>query len=244
MNNPLYYLACLSILDGKRDELDEEYGDLPEKVSEEKKKVDDLEALVADTQRIIKEVKKFSKDSKVTIQELKGREEKLAKQQFSVRNNKEFDAITKEIEHSRNEYTRLTDELRTVGVKEENLQKTLEQQKMDLVVAKKELIAIEEELSVISSDQNEEVKEIIKAREGILKNLSKADYAEYKRIRTFHKDAVVRIKKTSCTGCYSHVPPQKIVEIRNSLDKMYTCEHCGRILYPEDIEIDKHILSL
>ena len=244
MKTPLYYLACLSIIDGKRDELNEEYGDLPEKVSEAKKKVDDIKALIEDTQKIIKEVKQFTKDSKVTIQELKTKEEKLAKQQFLVRNNKEFDAITKEIEHSKSEYTRLTDELRTVGVKEENLQRTLEQQKHDKEIADKEYKEIEEELNVISSDQNEEVKDLIKARETILKNVSKGDYAEYKRIRLFHNDPVVKIKKNSCSGCYSHVPPQKIVEIRNNLDRLYTCEHCGRMLYPEEMEIDKQILNL
>lgn len=244
MNNPLYYLACLSIIDGKRDELNEEYGDLPEKVAEAKKKTEELKALIKETESIIKELKNFVKSSKTTIQEHKTKEEKLAKQQFLVRNNKEFDAITKEIEHIRSENIRITEELHNSGVREENLISTLELQKFDLENAEREYKELEEDLKIISDDQNDEVKELTKHRTGILKHISKFNLEEYQRIRLFHKDPVVKIKKNSCSGCYSHVPPQKIVEIRNNLEKLYTCEHCGRILYPEEVEIEKQIIKL
>ncbi|HRI30264.1 MAG TPA: C4-type zinc ribbon domain-containing protein, partial [Candidatus Kapabacteria bacterium] len=53
---------------------------------------------------------------------------------------------------------------------------------------------------------------------------------EYERIRTFHTDAAVKVRRNCCSGCFSAVPPQKLVEMRTKLDLIFTCEHCGRIL--------------
>jgi predicted nucleic acid-binding Zn-ribbon protein len=120
MQNQIHYLAALSYVDQKLDELSEEFGDLPDKVKASKRTVDELKAIVEETESILNNVRQFTSNSKVTLQELREKEEQLSKQQFLVRNNKEFDAITKEIEHVRHEHTRLIDELRTVGIKEEN----------------------------------------------------------------------------------------------------------------------------
>ena len=244
MEPQVYYLASLSIVDQKHDELNEEFGDLPQKVTDLKRRLDEINALVSETQHILKDNKEFAGKSKITLLELKEKEEKLAKQQFKVRNNKEFDAITKEIEHSRSEYSRISEEVRVSAIKEENLKPILEEQKKDAEEVAKELKEQVAELNRITSDQNEEVKELMRVREEMLSHVDAANYEEYKRIRTFHSDAVVKVKKNSCSGCYNNVPPQKIVECRNNLDKLFTCEHCGRIIYPEEIIIDKYILNL
>lgn len=244
MQYQLNYLATLSYIDQQHDELQEEYGDLPEKVESGRKRADEYITKVNETESIIAANKKFAAESKITLVELKTNEEKLAKQQFLVRNNKEFDAITKEIEHIRHEYSRISEELRTIGVKEENLNSILESQKADRDEVLKELSELEQEFNDISSDQNEEVKSIMDYRKKLIDSISVDFYHEYIRVRKYHKDAVVLIKRNSCTGCYSQVPPQKVVEIRNNLTKLYYCEHCGRVLYTEEIEIDPAAKSL
>jgi hypothetical protein len=202
-----------------------------------------LNAIVEDTENILKELRKFVKDSKLTIKDLKDKEEKLAKKQFLVRNNKEFDAITKEIEQSRIDHNKLIDEIRIAGVKEENLLKTLEDQRIEAKNAEIELKERAEELERISSDQNEEVKVLYKVRTKYFDAIKKTHIKDYQRIRTHYHDAVVRVRKNSCSGCFSAVPAQKIVEIRNNLDTLFTCEQCGRILYPEEIEVDDKIFE-
>ncbi len=245
MEYQLNYLASLSYLDLQHDELKEEYGDLPAKVEELQAKVAKLTSIVNETDAIISSNGKFVKDAKITLVELKDKEEKLAKQQFSVRNNKEFDAITKEIEHIRIEFTRISDEMRSSGIKEENLRGMLESQKVELESANTELQESEAEFAAISSDQNADVKKILKVRSDVVKKLVPDSVLEYNRIRRYHDDAVVAIKRNSCTGCFSQVPPQKIVEIRNNLKTIYYCEQCGRILYPpDDIQIDPKVLKL
>jgi predicted nucleic acid-binding Zn-ribbon protein len=244
MKSELQYLAELAIIDMKLDELHEDCGDLPLAIKKMEKKYYDLEAMVRETEQIINDVKKFKSDSKLTLQTLKDKEEKLANQQFNVRNNKEFDAITKEIESVRSEHVRITDEMRTIGVKEENLNNTLEEQKKNAEVAKVELEEKQHELDHIANDQNEDLVFLKNKKKEISQNISKHWYAEYLRIRTLHNDAVVVVKKNSCTGCYSSIPPQKNVEIRNNENKIFYCESCGRMLYPQEMYIDQEILDI
>jgi len=239
----IYYFACLAYIDSLLDEYQEEFGDLPGKVKRLKHRVNELHAIVEESENTLKELRRFVKEAKFTIKELKEKEEKLSKKQFLVRNNKEFDAITKEIEQTRANHNILIDEIRVSGIKEENLLKTLEQQKLDAKEAEIELKERATELEKISSEQNEEVKLLYKVRNKYFNKIKKENIKEYQRIRAHCHDAVVRVRKNSCSGCFSAVPPQKIVEIRNNLDTLYHCEQCGRILYPEEIMIDDEILG-
>ncbi len=242
MKYPLQYLVALSLVDRRQDDLEDEFGDLPERIKKQKEKYQELDSYVKETQKVLEEVRDFIVKSKKALEELKAREEKLSKQQFLVRNNKEFDAITREIEFARSEYNRISQELQQTNVKEENLVNVLEQQKKEVNEVWKELQDLERDYELIATNQNEELNEIRAAREKIIEKLDKHTLEIYQRIRGTHKDAIVKVKKSSCTGCFSHIPPQKIVEIRNNLDKLYTCENCGRILYPEDLEIDSEYI--
>lgn len=242
MKYPLQYLVALSLVDRRQDDLEDEFGDLPERIKKQKEKYQELDSYVKETQKVLEEVREFIVKSKKALEELKAREEKLSKQQFLVRNNKEFDAITREIEFARSEYNRISQELQQTNIKEENLVNVLEQQKKEVDEVWKELHDLERDYELIATNQNEELNEIRAAREKIIEKLDKHTLEIYQRIRGTHKDAIVKVKKNSCTGCFSHIPPQKIVEIRNNLDKLYTCENCGRILYPEDLEIDSEYI--
>lgn len=242
MKYQLQYLVALSLVDRKQDDLEEEFGDLPEKISKMKEKYNELLGYFKETRKILDEVKDFILKTKKKIEEDKAREEKLSKQQFLVRNNKEFDAITREIEFLRQEIAKLNEELRQANLKEENLVNTLELQETEAAEAKKELEALELDYELIATNQNEDLKEIKQAREKILKHVDLHILDVYNKIRVMHKDAIVKVKRNSCTGCYSNIPPQKIVEIRNNLDRIYTCEICGRILYPEELEINSEFI--
>ncbi|MEJ5286450.1 MAG: hypothetical protein CH6_2229 [Candidatus Kapaibacterium sp.] len=242
MKYPLQYLVALSLVDRRQDDLEDEFGDLPQKIKEKKEHYKELESYVKETQKVLEEVRDFIVKSKKALEELKAREEKLSKQQFMVRNNKEFDAITREIEFARSEFNRISQELQLTSLKEENLVNVLEQQKQEAAEALKELQEYERDYELIATNQNDELKEIKEARQKIIEHLDKHTLEFYQRIRNTHKDAIVKVKRNSCTGCFSHIPPQKIIEIRNNLDKLYTCENCGRILYPEDLEIDSEYI--
>lgn len=238
MQSQLHFLARLSSIDNQIDELQEEYGDLPTQVKLYEKKANEQKSMYVETQGILEEIKKFCSNSSKNILELKEKEQELSQKQFKVRNNKEFDAITKQIEFVKQEQVLLADKIRVESLKEENLLRILEDQKNNYEEAEKDFIEKEKELDFIISDQNEELIMFKERRKEILVNITPAFLEAYDRIRGHLKDAVVKIRKNSCSGCFSAVPPQKIVEIRNNLDKIYTCENCGRIIYPEELLID------
>lgn len=229
-------LAALSQIDEKLDELQEDLGDLPLQVKKIEKTVRERAALVEETRGLLNEVRGFQANSRQSAMSLTDKEKKLAEQQTAVRNNREFDAISNEIVSSKESRTKLDEDARTAGVKEENLAAILVQQEENLKEAKGDLKAKEKELMEVTGDQMAEVKELERQRLETIAQLNENIAADYERIRTFHKDAAVSLRRSSCAGCFSAVPSQKAVEMRNSPDKAFTCEACGRILYPEELK--------
>ena len=226
-------LATMSDIDSTLDDLKEELGDLPQQVKDAEEYVRAKSKHTEKATKDLKEIESFNSNSGNRLLEIKDKEDQLAQQQFNVRNNKEFDAITNEIEMLRDERNKIYDEQRTVGVKEENLTSILEESKKELEEAQKGLTRKEDELTSISHGHNDEILQQTKQRAELAQAITVSILAEYERIRTFHKDAAVKVKKNSCSGCFSKVPPQRIVEMRNKPDFMFLCEHCGRILLGE-----------
>ena len=242
MDNELKYLVYISQLDTRLDEFEEDLGGLPEQLKTIRQNYEKQIAKVKETEKILRDVRKFAVNSKQALDDLKDKEQKLSDRQFRVRNNKEFDAITKEIEHIRQEYNKITSEMRSISVKEDNLIEMLEMQKQERLEIEKDLKEKEKEYETISSDQNEEIKELKSKKKEFEKKVSRRSLDDYKRVRHHLKDAVVLAKRNSCTGCYSAIPPQKIVMLRNNLDKLFFCENCGRILYPEELVLEENFL--
>lgn len=242
MDNELKYLVYISQLDTRLDEFEEDLGGLPEQLKTIQQNYEKQIAMVKETEKILRDVRKFAVNSKQALDDLKDKEQKLSDRQFRVRNNKEFDAITKEIEHIRQEYNKITSEMRSISVKEDNLIEMLEMQKQERLEIEKDLKEKEKEYEKISSDQNEEIKELKSKKKEFEKKVSRRSLDDYKRVRQHLKDAVVLVKRNSCTGCYSAIPPQKIVMLRNNLDKLFFCENCGRILYPEELVLEENFL--
>ncbi|MCX6154636.1 MAG: C4-type zinc ribbon domain-containing protein [Candidatus Kapabacteria bacterium] len=243
MESQIHYLAALSYVDVRLDELKEEFGDLPSQLKEREKKVNQTQSLVKETEEILNDIRRFLSTSSISMREMKDKEDKLSKQQFMAKNNKEFDAIQKEIAFLKDEYAKLTEKGRSESMKQDNLVAILETQKNDLQEAEKNLTEKQSEFETLASDQNEEVKELFRIRKAIMENIGEEFMAAYHRVRKYHTEAVARVKKNSCMGCFSAVPPQKIVEMRNNLDTIYACEHCGRIIHSEDIIINDDTLE-
>lgn len=239
----IHYIAALSYVDELLDELLEDYGDLPLQVKDKETIYNEKKLVKEETEQLIKDIKNFSSKAKVTLVELKDKEEKLVKQQFMVRNNKEFDAISKEIEYLQSEHKRLSEQMRTEGVKIENLTRILDSQTKAMELAKSEWEEMKKELDLILNEQDEELKNLKAQRDRIVKKLKQESVRTYENIRVAHKDAAVKIVKGSCAGFT--VPAQLLNEARNNLDTLYFDENSGRILIPEEIEdVESYIDNL
>jgi len=238
MESHIYNIALLAAIDERLDELIEDYGDLPEQIKKKEAKLNDKKLLVNETETIVEEIRDFIKKAKRTLVELKDKEDKLTQQQFKVRNNKEFDAITNEINHLKTEHEKLADRMRTEGIKEENLMNILNQQTTEMNEAQKELDDKFEEVQRLAGDQDRELSSLREKRSTVLNTIPKKFISDYERIRIMHRDAAVLIRKNSCSGCFNAIPAQIIVEVRNNLNTLYFCESCGRLLVPEDCVIE------
>ncbi len=239
MENDIQRLAALAHVDEKLDEMHEELGDLPKQVKKLEGIVRECSATVEATQTALAECESQRSTMNVMLQEFNDKQKKLTDTQSSVRNNKEFDAITKELEFIRTERIRIESEHGQNDLREENLKNSLVDQQAALLEAQTNLAAREQELEHLSSEQNDEFKQLQAKRKSIIGSLNSEWYSEYERIRSFHNDAAVHIRKGSCSGCFSAIPPQKQVEMRNNKEAFYTCQICGRILYPEELRIEE-----
>lgn len=235
MTEQITLLAKLAAVDRRLDELHDELGDLPREVKKLEANVRDKAMAVEATEAKLSEIRHLRGNAGVSKAEIGDKEAKLTEQQFQVKNNREFDAITKELEHLKDERASLEERLRTSSVTEENLGATLEAQQAELAEARDVLTAKEAELSELTGEHNVELKKFIEARLRIIAELNDALEAEYERIRTFHREAAVAIRRGSCSGCYSAIPSQRIVEMNHSGDKLHTCENCGRVLISEKL---------
>lgn len=235
MHDQIRLLAQLSAIDVRLDDLHDELGDLPEEVKALEEDVRLKQEAVDATQVLVDEVKHLRGNGHVTIQSIQDKEAKLAEQQFQVKNNREFDAITKEIEHCKTERAGIEDRLRTASVSEENLTATLEEQTGELAEAKTGLTKKEKELGELTGDNNTELKKYIALRLRVIADLNDEWEAEYERIRTFHREAAVAVRRESCSGCYSAIPSQRVVEMRIPTQVLNTCENCGRVLISEHV---------
>lgn len=236
----LQRLATLSHIDVELEEMREELGDLPLEVEELEEDVREKSRRLEEVQQQLKEILAFRTDGRISIEELEERSKSLTEKQFNVRNNREFDAITKELEGIKKQQDQIDRELNSSNVKEENYRAIIGEHEEIVKEAQERLAAKEGELAELSDDQNDEMTTLLK-RKSDLKNVVPEDLMiNYERIREYHKDVVVPLHKGSCSGCYNFVPPQKIVEMRK-YEQMFTCENCGRILYPEDMEVPQDI---
>jgi len=236
MREQLQTLATLTRIDVELEELQEELGDLPGEVKRLEREVRLKQQAFDATQKQLDDVYDARAAHKIRTQELHDKEKRLTEQQFQVRNNREFDAITHEVSAIKQELRDLERDLAAGNLTEDNLQRILGSQEEELKTLKEKLTDKEQELMRLSGNHNDELTELLNKRTALVAKLPANVLLQYDRIREFHTNAAVSVRRNSCSGCFNAIPPQKLVEIR-AYKQMFTCESCGRILYPEDMEV-------
>jgi predicted nucleic acid-binding Zn-ribbon protein len=174
-------------------------------------------------------------ETDVEIITLKERIEKYKVQQFEVKTNKQYDALTREIDQSQERVTKLTKELELLEGKAVLAKGDAELLTPEIEELQKELNDRQKELNAVNKEHEQEELRLIHEREKLVAKLATADYQFYERIRNANDGkAVVAVKRNSCGGCFNRVTPQRILELRKN-DAIITCERCGRILVSDEI---------
>ncbi|MFZ0389394.1 MAG: C4-type zinc ribbon domain-containing protein [Calditrichia bacterium] len=223
-------LVALQDIDSRYDILQLQKGDLPMMIEQAESDLQDKKERKSEMEE---KVTKGEADRRMFQTEIEASKDKLKKyedQLYKVQTNKEYDAISLEIDTKKMEVGELENKILQSLEEEEELKSSIEEVQREIGNLEEQLKGYHRELADIMHQTATEEKRLQGEREKILKDLDKRYIRQYERIRKA-KDglAVVPIKKGSCGGCFSSIPPQRIVEIRE-MNRLNTCEHCGRIV--------------
>lgn len=224
-------LLKLQTIDSELDSIRKIRGDLPEEVR-------DLEDEIAGYQtRINKHLADLEVfEEEITKQKnIRKEAEKLVvkykDQQMNVRNNREYDAISKEIE-----LQELEMELADKRANETAYKMTLKKDEIAVTETilgerQKDLDSKTKELDVIVAESEGDEGKLMVQREKALKNVEERLLKSYDKIRANASNglAIVTVKRGACGGCFNMVPPQRQADIKEK-KKIIVCEHCGKIL--------------
>ncbi len=224
-------LYDLQLIDSRIDEIRNVRGELPLEIEDLEDEITGLSTRISNFEEDITNLETDISNKKIVIEEANSLMKKYAEQQKNVRNNREFDSLSKEVE-----YQGLEIEL---AEKRINEYRAKIEQKKEIIATTKERLALKEEhlghkkseLDDIMKDTEKEEKLLQKKSSDFEKLIDEHLLTAYKRIRNKVKNglAVVSIERGASSGSFFTIPPQRQVEIA-SRKKVITDEHSGRIL--------------
>lgn len=231
MQEKILALYELQKIDSKIDQINKVKGELPLEVQDLEDEMAGMKTRIDHINGEIEELNALTKQRKREVNQAKIMIGNYKEQQNNVRNNREFDAISKEIEYQELEIELAEKRLKeyAAGIKAKKLQ--LEEAENLSKDRSADLAAKKAELDGIEAETAPQVAEYEAQREQVKAKIDERLLAAYDRIRRNVRNglAVVTVKRDACGGCFNRIPPQRQVEIRQG-KKIIVCEYCGRIL--------------
>jgi uncharacterized protein len=232
----LIALYSLQQIDSQVDKIRIIRGELPLEVQDLEDEIAGLETRIENYLVENAALEKSVSEKKISIKDSQAMIKKYEEQQMNVRNNREYDSLTKEIEIQSLEIQLAEKRIREFqqalevkGEEIERFQKILADRKNDLEIKKNEL-------DDIVAETEKEENELTRASEINHKFIEDRLITAYTRIRKNARNglAVVQIERDACGGCFNKIPPQHQLDIRMH-KKIIVCEYCGRILVDDGI---------
>jgi predicted nucleic acid-binding Zn-ribbon protein len=232
----LVALFTLQQNDSKIDRIRIVRGELPLEVDDLE---DEVERLKTRIDNFIQEVVRLEKqitEKNIYIKECQNKIKHYEEQQNNVRNNREYDSISKELE-----YQNLEVQISEKTIREVNTQ--LGFRKEEIALAQAELSERSNDLEVKRSELTEIVaeteldeKDLMRKSELLQRTIEDRLLIAYKRIRKNARNglAVVPVERDACGGCFNYIPPQRQLDIKLH-KKIIVCEFCGRILVDREL---------
>lgn len=232
----LQKLYELQQIDSELDQIEVLKGELPIEVSDLEDTIAGLERRIDKMQAEVDELNDTIKGHEAAISEAESLITRYNSQLDNVKNNREYDALMKELEIQRLDIQLAEKRIREANVKIAGKEETLDATKERLEKKQKDLEIKKVELEEISKDTEKKEKELRKASEKKRKEIEDRLIKSYDRIRERYRNglAVVTVERDSCGGCFNQIPPQVQLEISMN-KKIIACEHCGRILVDDQI---------
>ncbi len=229
-------VLTLQKIDSKIDEIQTLKGELPMEVKDLEDEIEGLQTRINNIDAEISSINTFIESKTGAKKDAQALIKKYEKQQDNVKNNREFEAINKEVEMQELE-VKLNDK----HIKDANFE--LKDRAHSRLKTEEKIKDVQEALKVkglelekITADTEKEEKILSKKSKEAKEKVDPRLLVAYERIRGSYRNglAVVPILRDSCGGCFNVIPPQRQSEIRQH-KKIIVCEHCGRILVDSDL---------
>lgn len=211
-------------------------GELPLEVQDLEDDVTGLNTHIEKISAEIQELKSRIATNNIEIETSKAKVEQYKEQQDNVRNNREYDFLTKEIEFQSLEVELCEKKIREAKV-------LIETKSEDITLSEKELEERKKDLEVKKSELNDIVSETKQEEDKLREKASNLEtsieprllYA-FKRIRKNSRNGlgIVYVERGACGGCFNKIPPQRQLDIRMR-KKVIVCEYCGRVLIDPEL---------
>ena len=229
-------LIKLQKIDSKLDQIQILKGELPMEVSDLE---DEIQGLTSRKNRIEEEINginDFMEQKRNAIKEAAELVKKYEKQSEAVKNNREFEAINKEVEMQQLEGKLAEKHIRDAN--EELAEKARQLENANKQIENKETLLNNKksDLQKIITETEKEETHFDDLAQDARKGMDERLLYSYDRIRKSYRNglAVVPVDRDACGGCYNAIPPQKQSEIKQR-KKVMVCENCGRILVDDDL---------
>jgi uncharacterized protein len=231
VSQKLELLQNLQEIDSKLDEINTIRGALPEEVNDLEDEIAGYQTRIDKFNRDIEEQEEEiqkNKNGQVDAQKLIS---KYGEQQMNVRNNREYDALTKEIELQSLEIQICEKRIKEAQQRIEDKKSEIAETQALLNERQKDLTSKQSELEFIISENRAEEQTLRDERDKAAQLIEERLLKSYNKIRDNARNglAVVTVQRNACGGCFNIVPPQRQAEVRER-KKIIVCEHCGRIL--------------
>lgn len=227
----------LQLVDSKIDELRTLAGELPQEVKDKSDELEGLKTRLSNIEQSMKDCETQISDHRIRIENCNAAIARYKEQQNNVRNNREYDNLSKEIE-----YQELDIEFSQKKIKNANadLEARQEEKAKTITEIEEKTIDLEQkrgQLETILMETKAETEALMIRSTDLEKKIDDRLLAAFKRIRkNAHNGlAVVKVERDSCGGCHSKIPAQRQLDVRQH-KKILVCEFCGRILVDPDMD--------
>ena len=227
----LNVLLDLQAIDCELDDIVKMRGALPKEVADLENELAGLQTRLHNIQEEIVNIEQEIATQRVSIKAIEALVKKYEEQQMNVRNNREYDAITKEIDLQKLEIQIAEKKIKSGYERIED--KKLELGQCQVLMEKQQQVLADkqEALQVLIGESEGEEQKLHEQRRKATQHVDEKLLQVYEHIRknVRNKLAVVVVKREACGGCFNKVPPQKQADIKEK-KSIIVCEHCGRII--------------
>lgn len=237
MEQKLRTLYQIQQADTKIDKIYLLRGELPLEVQDLEDEIEGLKTRIDRIKGEIKELEQSNADYRNKFEEAKSEIVKYEAQRENVKNNREYDSISKEIEYQILEQRIAEKKIKENGTAIEEKNAVVEETVKNLELRMVDLDEKKKELETIVEETARDEAALLAEKEELVSKIDERMVVAYNKVRANAHNhlAVVTVKRDACGGCFNKIPPQKRIDIMES-KKIIVCEYCGRILVNPDFD--------